>query len=283
MVSINTIQFGSYLVGAESPVIIIAELGINHNGQVSIGKELIDAAVESGVNIVKFQTYITEKRFNPGNPFVGIFKKMELSREDEAELWDYARSREIGVMSSPFDPESAAFCAEMKVDGFKIASFETTNKSLLRSVLEHKLPMLVSCGQNTEREVDGVVELIQSYDCPYALLHCISSYPMKDSDANLAVIPKMLKKYNCPIGFSDHSEGARIAGYAVAAGARIIEKHFTIDNSMEGPDHAMSANPSVMTNTVRFVREMESIMGTSKMEIRPCEKTIFDMCRRETN
>jgi len=280
----KSIKIGQHYIGNKSPVAVIVELGINHNGDVALGKDLIAAAAEAGANGVKFQTYRTEKRFAPGNPLIDVFKRMELSRDEEAQLWEYAHSRPEGLMvlSTPFDPESAAFCIEMKADGLKVASFETTNRNLLRTVAQYRLPVIVSCGQNTQDEVDSVVALLRQYNCPYALLHCISSYPMKDEDANLAVIPAMLHHYKCPIGFSDHSLGSHIAGYAVAAGACIIEKHFTLDKNLEGPDHAMSATPAELTELIRHVREVEQLMGSPALEVRPCERFIHENCRRVT-
>jgi N,N'-diacetyllegionaminate synthase len=281
----NAMRIGKYRIGEGSPALIIAELGINHNGDVSTAKALIDAAAESGVNVVKFQTYITEKRFRPDNPFVETFKAMELSFDEEAELWEYARSRPEGlaVMSTPFDADSAAFCAEMKADGLKVASFETTNKELLRCVAGYRLPTIVSCGQNSQEEVDDVVALLCGYNCPHSLLHCISSYPMDDEDANLAVIPAMASRYKCPIGFSDHSLGVRVAGYAVAAGACVIEKHFTLNKDMQGPDHAMSMTPGGMVEMVRNIREVEALLGSSDVGTRSCEQFIFENCRRVTD
>lgn len=270
-------------IGQGHKVPIIAEIGINHNGSVELGKQLIDAAADAGASGVKFQTYTTELRFSPENPFYDTFQEMELSIAEEKELWDYAHViDDFLVFSTPFDPDSASLCKELGADALKIASFETTNKELVRSVADQGLPVIASTGQNRANEVQELVEILNAGSPQYMLLHCISSYPMEEKDANLSVIYTLRERFECPVGFSDHSLGHDVAGYAVAAGACLIEKHFTIDKELEGPDHEMSVTPDGMAELVDEVRRVEQIMGEPELRVREPEEWIFENARRES-
>jgi sialic acid synthase SpsE len=278
MIEINGQEIGT---GKQIPV--IAEIGINHNGSVELGKELIDAAASAGASGVKFQTYKTEKRFEEDAEFYDVFERMELDRKDEKRLWEHAHNKDnLLVLSTPFDPESASLCKQWGADALKIASFETTNKKLVRSIANQGLPIIASTGQNRLSEVEEIVSIFDSAGIKYALLHCISSYPMSDKDANLAVIRNLSNHFDCPVGFSDHSIGSEVPGYAAAVGADLIEKHFTVDKSLEGPDHEMSANESELSEVVDEVRRVERILGSPELRVRPAEEWIYENIRRET-
>lgn len=281
----NSIQIGPHRIGPDEPVMVIAEIGINHNGDVDLGKELIDEAAAAGAKGIKFQTYRTETRFDPGNPFIEVFKKMELGAEEEKELWDHALSHPEGlsVLSSPFDAEMARFCVELGAHALKLASFETTNKQLVRGLAEQRIPVMVSTGQTRTEEADEVVRILDSAGAPCILLHCVSSYPMAPEDANLSVIHTLRQRYDHLIGFSDHSLGHDVTGLAVAAGARVVEKHFTLDNSLEGPDHAFSTTPEALRALVQHVEHVDKVMGDPRLRVRDSEQFIYENSRRVTD
>ena len=262
--------------------LIIAELGINHNGSIKIGKKLILSAKRSGVNIVKFQTYIPELRFGRSHKFFNIFKKYHLKFEEELILWKYAKEIGLRVMTSPFDLESVMFCKDNKklLDGVKIASFETTNLELVRQIASLKLKTFFSTGQNKLSEVRKTINVIKYFHNDIIPMHCISSYPAKDQDSNLIVIEHLKNKLNREIGFSDHSLGSKISILASCMGISYIEKHFTLDNTMLGPDHKFSMNPKSMKDLVEGINNLKTIMGTNWMGVRPCEKLIYSTVRR---
>lgn len=261
---------------------VIAELGINHNGSIKIGKKLILNAKKSGVNAVKFQTYIPELRFGTKHKFFEIFKKYHLKFEDELVLWKYAKHVGLDVMTSPFDPESVDFCKVNKklLSGIKIASFETTNLKLVRLVSSLKLKTFFSTGQNNLSEIQKTIKNINKYHNKIVPMHCISSYPTRNHDSNLIVIKFLQNKLKREIGFSDHSLGSRISIYASCLGISHIEKHFTINNKMNGPDHKFSMNPITMSELIKGIKDLELIMGSPWMGVRPYEKLIYSEVRR---
>lgn len=261
---------------------VIAEIGINHNGSIDIGRRIIDAAHDAGVQAVKFQTYRPELRFDEGNPFVPIFEEYHLGFDQEAKLWEHAAEKGLKVLTTPFDLPSVEDCRSVPLDGVKIASFETTNLALVRSVATLKIPTYFSTGQNSMEEVKTVIDIVGEQHDDITPMHCISSYPMEPTDANLNVLPRMQKELKRDIGFSDHSQGHLVAGLAVALGAVCVEKHFTIDNTLAGPDHSFSMNPKSMRELVDHVSLVEIIMGDSWMGVRECEQQIHELARRET-
>lgn len=262
--------------------LVIAEIGINHNGSIDIGRKIVDAAYTAGVQAVKFQTYRPNLRFNKGNPFISVFEDNHLDFEQEIKLWRHAADMGLKVMTTPFDLPSVDDCRAAPLDGVKIASFETTNLSLVRAVASLHKPTYFSTGQNTIKEVENVIKAINKYHNDIIPMHCISSYPMKDTDANLAVLSRLQTDLGRNIGFSDHSEGHITSGLAVAMGAVCIEKHFTIDNNLAGPDHSFSMNPATMKQLVDHITLVETIIGDNWMGVRSCEQQIHDIARRVT-
>ena len=189
----------------------------------------------------------------------------------------------LEVLTTPFDNLAVNFCLEKKnfLSGIKIASFETTNKKLVREVSSLNLPTYFSTGQNTIEEVISVVKILEASGVKLITpMHCISSYPMEVKDANLNVIKKLQNRIGKNIGFSDHSEGHEVAGYAVAMGAVCIEKHFTIDKNMDGPDHGFSLNPNELQDLVKHIKFIETLLGTDWMGVRKSEEYINKLARR---
>lgn len=271
----NVIHVGSKTIGPAGHTFVIAEAGINHNGDMKLAVKLIQEAKKSGADAVKFQTYITEKRVAKDSPIFGILKQCELSFKDQEELSKIAESEGILFFSTPFDEESADFLAGLKVPVIKVASFDIVNLRLLKHVAAKKIPVIVSRGMANEKEVDEAVQIFKQCDLPYVLLHCISSYPNKEENANLRVIQALRERYGCLVGYSDHTLGIRVPVLAVAAGAVAIEKHFTLDRAMEGPDHTISCDPKMMSQMVAEIRETEKILGQDEIKVYEPEKPIL--------
>lgn len=268
-------------IGRGEKTFIIAEAGINHNGDAQTALKLVDAAKASGASAVKFQTYTTEKRVATDSPIFAGLKKCELSYDDQKKIKEYADS--IGMMwfSTPFDPEAAEFLKGLGVPLMKIASFDIVNKVLLEAVAKTGIPTIMSRGMASEEEIDTAVKIFEKHGTELAILHCISAYPAPKDSANLNAIQTLLNKYSCPIGYSDHTLGPEACVYAVALGARIIEKHFTLDKNQQGADHSMSADGADLKILCEKIRECESMLGSGELKSLPAEEGIR-IYRRET-
>ncbi|MCP4634084.1 MAG: N-acetylneuraminate synthase [candidate division Zixibacteria bacterium] len=269
----KSFNFGSKKIGNGNPVFIIAECGINHGGSYKVAEEMIQSAVKCGADAVKFQSYITEKRVPSDNLYFDLFKKCELSEDDQRDLNAKAHSLGIEFFSTPFDPESVAILEEIGVPGYKVASFDIVNKALIRSVCHTGKPVICSTGMADESEINSVMEIFDNAEIPFALLHCISAYPTELNDANLNVINTLKSICTGPVGYSDHTLGIKAPVLAVAAGAKVIEKHFTLDKNADGPDHQLSADPDDMKKMIEQIREVETIFGSSVLKVTPAETT----------
>lgn len=271
----DRVRIANHWIGKDCPVFIVAEIGINHGGSVDMATKMIAAAKEAGADAVKFQSYITEKRAGEDNPLFPILKKCELSEKDHVRLFKVARKKRIIFFSTPFDEKSADFLEELGVPIFKIASFYITHHRLIRHLAAKRKPIILSRGMARKKEIDSAVKIIRRYGTPFILLHCISSYPTKEDDVNLAVIQTLKNLYRVPVGFSDHTDGINIPVLAVAAGAKVIEKHFTLSKKMSGPDHKLSLIPKEFKEMVQQIRRVETALGSPKIRRLPTEKTIL--------
>ena len=239
-------------------VYILAEVGVNHNGSLDIAYKLIDLAIKSGANGVKFQTFNSDKLAVPNakkaeyqkvntkndDSQLSMLKKLELSYEDFSKLSAYCNDKNIEFISTPFDLESAEFLNSINVDTFKIGSGDLTNFPLLKKVASFKKKIILSTGMGSLEEVENSVNYLKKNGCEeLVLLHCVSCYPTQNEDLNLKCIQTMKNKFNIDVGFSDHTIDFKASLYAVCLGANYIEKHYTIDKEMEGPDHKASLNP----------------------------------------
>ncbi|KKW24550.1 MAG: hypothetical protein UY74_C0014G0030 [Candidatus Kaiserbacteria bacterium GW2011_GWC2_52_8b] len=259
-------------IGRDKPTFIIAEAGICHNGDMGIAMRMIDAAKKAGANAIKFQTYVTEKRVKAGSPIFDILKKCELSPENTKELKTYADSVGIIFFSTPFDVDSVFLLKKLGVQLMKIASFDLVNKQLLKAVASTKIPIIISRGMGNKKEIDEALAICKKAGVKFALLHCVSAYPTPKDGANLRAVHTLLEAYECPIGYSDHTLDITACLHAVAAGATVLEKHFTLDKNMEGPDHKLSADPRELASLVAGVRDVEKMLGTGKIESLDVEK-----------
>ena len=257
----------------ENRTYIIAEIGINHRGDINIAKQLIDSAVRSGVDAVKFQTYITEQRAPKGNDEVfKILKDLELPFEAFKELKEYTKQYDVDFFSTPFDKESVDYLESIGMDLYKIASFDIVNHQLLREVAKTGKPVIMSVGMSNLNEIEEAYNILKNGTNNIAILHCISSYPTIEKDSNLSNIYKIQKQYDCIIGQSDHTNDIKVPIYAAAAGAQILEKHFKIDDDFECVDAPVSITEIQMKKMVEEVRDLEKIFGNEDFGLREAEK-----------
>ena len=278
---VNNITINGRKVGAEFPCFIIAEAGVNHNGDVKLAIKLIDAALQSGADAVKFQTFKAESLASANAPKAqyqlattareesqfDMLKRLELSYDEYQMLKDYCVEAGIMFMSSPFDEVSSDWLESLDVSVYKIPSGEITNIPYLDHIARKGKPMIVSTGMADLGEVESAVKTITAAgNQNVVLLHCVSNYPADPVDINLKAMKTLSLAFNVPIGFSDHTLGTEIAIAAVALGANVIEKHITLDNNLPGPDHKASLEPTEFTTLVRSIKAVESSVGNGIKE-----------------
>ena len=261
----DEVELFGYKIGKKHPTLIIAEIGINHRGYLQFAKDLIKEAKESGCEIAKLQTYNTKNRVSDktmeskyADRTLGMeestnqmFSRFELSYDEHLELVNYAKKLEMPLISTPFDEESVDILMDLGVQAFKIASFDIVNLPFIRYVASKGLPIILSTGMSQMSEIEDAIDAISQERNPnLVLLHCVSAYPCDISDINLKVIDTMRKSFGVPVGYSDHTVGTLASNMAFTLGADILEKHFTLDKLMEGPDHILSADPEEMKTIV---------------------------------
>lgn len=268
-------------IGTGNRTFIIAEAGINHNGSKELALKMVDEVKSAGADAIKFQTYITEKRAPKNSPVFSILKKCELSNGDQEEIKKYAEEKGLLFFSTPFDEDSVAFLKSINVPLFKVASFDIVNKKLLDAIAKTGIPSIVSRGMGNKIEIDEAIKIFKENNAEYAILHCISAYPAPKEAVNLNAINSLKNFYNCIVGYSDHTLDIDASLYAVAAGVKIIEKHFTLDRKMEGPDHLMSVDPASLKKMCEKIRELEVMLGEGEIKMSPAEKDIM-IYRRPT-
>ena len=272
----KNISIGERRVGRGEPCFIIAEAGVNHNGSFALARELVDVAVDAGCDAVKFQTFKAEKVCSPLAPKatyqiqttaaeesqIEMVRKLELPFDAFRKLHRYCRDRGILFLSTPFDSESADFLAELPVPAFKVPSGEITNLFFLEYIARKGQPLIVSTGMATMEEVAVAVDAIRATgNRQMILLQCVSSYPASPSSMNLRAMRTMEDAFGVATGLSDHTVGTEVAFAAVALGACVIEKHFTLSHELPGPDHRASLEPQDLVTLVKGIRNVESALG----------------------
>jgi len=273
------VQIANKLIGPHQPVFVIAEAGVNHNGNLNLAHQLVDVAVEAGADAVKFQTFQADHLVMPDAPKaeyqlrttgntesqLEMLRRLELSGDAHRELQSYCHKREIIFLSTPFDEQAVDLLDELGVPAFKISSGDLTNSPLLEYVALKEKPVILSTGMSEISELIEAVSVLNSAGCENPiLLHCVSNYPAKASEANLRAMQTMRAAFDLPVGFSDHTEGIDISLAAVALGACVIEKHFTLDRTLPGPDHRASLEPGELHQLVQSIRRIESALGTGR-------------------
>ena len=280
----STITIGSREVGAGRPCFVIAEAGINHNGDVKIAAELVAAAAEAGADAIKFQTHLPEFEMLKGGAtaaYVGeslfdLLTRTALSRDGHLQMQELAKRKGIVFLSTPFSREAADYLDSIGVPAFKTGSGELTNIPLQRHIARKGKPMIVSTGMSTPEEIDATVRALDEEHATFALMHCTSTYPTPFEHVQLGCIAGLQSKYGVPVGFSDHTLGTAISLAAVAAGANIFEKHFTASRSLPGPDQQGSMEPKELEALVKDIRAIEKSLGATK-KIQPGEQDVRDM------
>lgn len=276
-------------------VFIIAEIGVNHNGDIDIAKKLIDVAKNAGVDAVKFQSYSAEKEKIRNAPlaeyqkqntdFQDAFemsKKLQLSIEEHLEIKRYCDKVGIEFFSTCSNFEYVDLLEELEVNYYKISSNETNNFPLLKYTAEKNKQIILSTGMSTLYEIDECVEFIRQYnDKKLTILHCVSLYPTDFEELNLNFIKTLKQIYSdCIIGFSDHTIGSEASIAAVALGAKVIEKHITLDKNMKGPDHKSSMDPDELRKFVNSIRNIEKSLGSNQKVLSKREKEVRDVSRK---
>lgn len=279
----------------KNSVFIIAEAGVNHNGSFELAKKLIDKAVWAGADCVKFQTFKSEncisvyaekanyqkKTTDANESQLDMVRKLELSYNQFRELRNYCNQKGIMFLSTPFDLESIDFLAELGVKTWKIPSGEITNYPFLRAIGKKKESVIMSTGMCTMEDVHAAVKVLKDFGTTdITLLHCTTEYPAPYDSVNLKAMLTLQKEFGCKVGYSDHTNGIEIPVAAVAMGAAVIEKHFTLDKNMEGPDHKASLEPDELKQMVQSIRNVESALGNGVKQPSDAEKKNIAIARK---
>lgn len=258
----KNIKIGNKIIGDGEPTFILAEAGINHDGSVKTAKQLIEKAVKVGADAIKFQIYKTEEFCSKKSTYFDMFKSIEFSKKEWIDIFEYAKKKNIICTASVFGEDSTNLLDDLGSPMFKIASGDLTHHPLIRYISKKKKPIILSTGMSDIGEIsEALNEIYATGNKNVALLHCVSNYPAKYEDVNLSTIKTMKECFKVPVGFSDHSLGTSIPIASVAIGANIIEKHFTLDKNMKGPDHKLSLDPSEFLKMVNNIRDIEKAIG----------------------
>ncbi|MCH5218684.1 MAG: N-acetylneuraminate synthase [Muribaculaceae bacterium] len=283
-------------------VIVIAEAGVNHNADPEMARRMVVAAKEAGADFVKFQTAVPElvissvapkaeyqkEQTGDGESQLDMCRKLHFPIEFYRELKDYCREVGIGFMSTPFDLVSLRFLIELGTDYIKIPSGEITNLPFLREVAKSRIPTILSTGMSTLGEVERAVCVLADYPAPgegvkrdeIIVLHCNTQYPTPFGDVNLLAMPAMGKALGLRYGYSDHTPGTEVPVAAVALGACVVEKHFTLDRSLPGPDHKASLVPDELRRMVTEIRHIEAVLGSPEKRVSPSERANIEVARK---
>lgn len=274
---------------------IIAEAGVNHNGSFELAKQLVDKAVWAGADCIKFQTFNSKnlvsknaqkaeyqkKTTDSSESQLDMLKKLELSKEEFIELRDYCNQKGIMFLSTPFDLESIDFLASIGVKTWKVPSGEITNYPFLREIGKRKESVIMSTGMCTIDEVHDAVNVLKSFGTTdITLLHCTTEYPAPYDSVNLNAMLTLQNEFGYRVGYSDHTNGIEIPVAAVAMGASVIEKHFTLDKNMEGPDHKASLEPEELKQMVQSIRNVEVALGDGTKQPSDAEKKNISIARK---
>ncbi|MFW6016130.1 MAG: N-acetylneuraminate synthase [bacterium] len=270
------IKIENKIINEKSPSFFIAEAGVNHNGDLVLAKKLVDAAFEAGADAVKFQTFSTDRLIikdtkkakyqvsNTGNndSQYDMLKELELSFEEHKIIKDYCDKKGIIFMSTPYDKESVEMLDDLGVPAYKVASTDNTNLPFLRYLSQRDKPVILSTGMAYLSEITQSVKVFEDNKFKdLIILHCVSNYPIEVEKTNLSVINTLRNSFKTIVGYSDHSEGIGAAPFSIPFGSKVIEKHFTLDKDMSGPDHKASLNPKELKETINLIRKVEKAVG----------------------
>jgi N-acetylneuraminate synthase len=290
----ETVAIGERLLGGGEPVFVIAEAGVNHDGDVRTAVELVDVAAAAGADAVKFQTFVPASVATARAPLAGyqrarvdgagdqrgMLERLCLSAHELRSVAEHCARRRLLFLSTPFDLASAALLERLGVPAFKVASSELTNLPFLDALARRGLPMIVSTGMAALQEVACAVDVVRSAGAQLVLLHCVSGYPTPAEQVNLRAIDTLRCAFGSPVGFSDHSLGLDASLAAVARDACLLERHVTLDRNRRGPDHAISLEPAELAELVRRVRVTERMLGDGRKRPQPAELDTRAAARR---
>jgi N-acetylneuraminate synthase len=281
------VKIKDFLIGPGQPCLIIAEAGVNHNGDMDTAHRLIDEAVQAGADAIKFQSFVTEdlvtnqaqkadyqvKTTGNNSGQFTMLKKLELSEFQQVELKSHCDESGILYLCTPYEHKSAEMLKNIGVEAYKIASTDTSNIPFLRQLANSGIPVILSTGMSLLGEVEeAIIELRDNgLNQKIVIMQCTSEYPAPIEDINLNTIKSMEVAFGCPVGFSDHTSGIGVSPWAVAAGACVVEKHFTINRNLKGPDHKASIEPHELKELVKTIRNVELALGDGIKKIMPSE------------
>jgi N-acetylneuraminate synthase len=290
----NKIKIDEKFIGKDEPCFIIAEAGINHNGSLQTAKKLVDKAVSAGVDAIKFQTFTPENLVTQNTPLLSyqkqnlgyktsqleMLKKVALTNEEFKKIKEYCNQKRIMFLSTPHSIDAIDFLKDL-VPAYKLGSGDITNfPALIKAALTGK-PIILGTGMSTLQEVKSAIQIIRSTpNHQIILLHCTTKYPCQMFEINLQAMKTMEDKLGCIVGYSDHSLGILVPIIAVALGACVIEKHFTLDKTLPGPDHKASLEPKELVNLVTEIRNVEIVLGSSEKKPTKSEKEIKSFIRK---
>jgi sialic acid synthase SpsE len=291
---VRPFELGERRIG-DGPVFVIAEAGVNHNGDPELARRLVDAAAAVGADAVKFQTFDPKSLAASGAPTAAyqrragvtaidqrdMLSRLALPLDSWADLQSRARAHGLIFLSTPFDDGSADLLDDLGVPAFKVGSGDLTDTPFIARLARRGHPLLISTGMADMIEVAAAVDAVRAVgDVPMALFHCVSSYPADPADANLSAIETMRRAFGCPVGWSDHTPGVDLALAAVAVGAKLVEKHLTLDRSLPGPDHGASLEPDAFRTMVAGIRAVEASLGTGIKSPVEAERELARVARR---
>ena len=289
----NSMNIDGRRIGTNERVFVIAEIGVNHDGSVERALQLVDVAADCGADAVKLQVFRAQKLMHGSAAFAdyqrqqcddhdpaAMLRRYELGDRELSTIIDAARDRGLIPLATPFSPDDISTILKLDLPAIKIASPDLANPMLLGCAALTGKPMILSTGAAEMSEVATAMRQLRRYPVDVALLHCVSSYPASLGDANLAWIQQLATSFACPAGYSDHTTESLAGGFAVAAGACIVEKHLTYDCSAAGPDHSASADPRQFAQYVQAIRLAEKARGVTAKHVLPCETDVRSVSRQ---
>lgn len=289
------VKLGKYTVGDKEPVYVIAEAGLNHNGDCKLGIKLIDEAKKIGCNAIKFQSFnpservskevksakYSEKADGLQEDIFEMFSRLSLSQSDTKKLFNYAKKKKIDIFSTPFDIKSVDYLEKLGVKFYKLASVDLVNIPLIKKLGNTQKPLIISTGMSNLGAIEDAVEAFKKTgNNNLILLHCLSSYPANEKEMNLNAIKTLKRTFNIPVGLSDHYPGIDISLMSIGLGANIIERHFTLDKSLEGPDHILSSEPDELNQLIKIASQSNLILGDGQKRIQPSEYLVINTQRK---
>ena len=292
-----TIRIGERSVGPGYPAYVIAEAGSNHNRDLATAKQLIEVAAASGADAVKFQTYTAEGLYSRRTPTMSYLTDEDLLREQESvwelikriempwewhgDLAEHARRFDIDFLSTPFEERAVDVLEEVGVKAYKIASYEVNHLPLIEQCAKTGKPLLISTGMASLGDIERALDVVNGLGYEQvALLHCAINYPPRFEDLNLRAIPTLARAFAVPVGWSDHTPGHTADVAAIALGATVVEKHFTLSRDQDGPDHGFALNPAELTEMVQAIREAEAALGSTVKRVTEAESEMYRLGRR---